>query len=81
MYLLRGKILNTQEINVYEAVNPKSPRFNKEVSDIVAILGCGVNGQFDLSKCKYKRVVILSDADVDGKLDNVSISKRSEGRQ
>ncbi|PZO78757.1 MAG: DNA topoisomerase IV subunit B, partial [Micavibrio aeruginosavorus] len=57
---LRGKILN-----VVSATNDKI-RANQEIQDIILALGCGSGKDFDLSKLRYERVVIMTDADVDG---------------
>ena len=39
---------------------------NEEVQSILAILGCGYGKNFDISNCKYDKVIILADADYDG---------------
>jgi DNA gyrase subunit B len=39
---------------------------NKELSDLVIALGCGLGKNFDLAKLRYGRIIILSDADSDG---------------
>ncbi|HMB75827.1 MAG TPA: toprim domain-containing protein, partial [Kiloniellaceae bacterium] len=57
---LRGKILN-----VASATSDKI-KANQEISDITLALGCGTRGAFDLEKLRYDRVVIMTDADVDG---------------
>ena len=57
---LRGKILN-----VASATNDKI-RANQEISDISLALGCGTKGSFDVEKLRYERVIIMTDADVDG---------------
>ena len=57
---LRGKILN-----VASATQDKM-KANQEISDITLALGCGLRHQFDLEKLRYERVVIMTDADVDG---------------
>ena len=57
---LRGKILN-----VASATADKI-KANQEISDITLALGCGTRGAFDPEKLRYERVVIMTDADVDG---------------
>ncbi len=57
---LRGKILN-----VASATQDKM-KANQEISDITQALGCGLSQQFDIDKLRYERVIIMTDADVDG---------------
>ncbi len=57
---LRGKILN-----VASATDDKL-RGNQEIADITLALGCGTRGSFDADKLRYERVIIMTDADVDG---------------
>lgn len=57
---LRGKILN-----VVSATADKM-RANQEIQDMTQALGCGTGKDFDLSKLRYERVIIMTDADVDG---------------
>jgi len=57
---LRGKILN-----VASATQDKM-RANQEISDITQALGCGLRQLFDAEKLRYERVIIMTDADVDG---------------
>jgi DNA gyrase subunit B/topoisomerase-4 subunit B len=57
---LRGKVLNTESVSLAKVLE------NKELSDLVTALGCGLGKNFDLSKLRYGRVIILSDADSDG---------------
>jgi topoisomerase IV subunit B len=57
---LKGKILN-----VASATSDKL-RANQELSDLVLGLGCGSGKQYDAGKLRYERVIIMTDADVDG---------------
>jgi topoisomerase-4 subunit B len=57
---LRGKILNVASASADKL------KGNQEIADIVQALGCGTRGQFDPDKLRYERVVIMTDADVDG---------------
>ena len=57
---LRGKILN-----VASASDEKLTQ-NQELKDLVEALGCGAGERFDRSKLRYGRVIIMTDADVDG---------------
>jgi topoisomerase-4 subunit B len=57
---LRGKILN-----VVSATAEKI-RANQEIQDLILALGCGAGRDFDLSKLRYERVIVMTDADVDG---------------
>ena len=57
---LRGKVLNAESASVAKVLE------NKELSDLVTALGCGIGKGFDLDKLRYGRVIILADADSDG---------------
>jgi DNA gyrase subunit B/topoisomerase-4 subunit B len=57
---LRGKVLNTESASLAKVLE------NKELSDLVTALGCGLGKNFDLTKLRYGRVIILADADSDG---------------
>lgn len=57
---LRGKILNVA------SASADKMRGNQEISDLTLALGCGMGGTFELSKLRYERVIIMTDADVDG---------------
>jgi DNA gyrase subunit B len=57
---LRGKVLNTEQAGLSKVVS------NKEISDIVSALGCGMGKDFDLAKLRYHKIIILTDADSDG---------------
>ena len=57
---LRGKILN-----VVSATRDKI-RDNQEIQDLIQALGCGSGTAFNLNNLRYERVIIMTDADVDG---------------
>jgi DNA gyrase subunit B len=57
---LRGKVLNTESASIAKVLE------NKELSDLVTALGCGLGKNFDLARLRYGRVIILADADSDG---------------
>ncbi len=57
---LRGKILNVA------SASADKMRANQEISDIVLALGAGAGGQYREDALRYERVIIMTDADVDG---------------
>jgi DNA gyrase subunit B len=57
---LRGKVLNTESASLAKVLE------NKELSDLVTALGCGLGKNFELAKLRYGKVIILADADSDG---------------
>ncbi len=57
---LRGKPLNVQKKSALQALQ------NEEIKTLVSAIGAGFNRSFDVEKSKYKKVIILSDADQDG---------------
>ena len=57
---LRGKILNVASASADKL------RQNQELKDLIEALGCGAGDRFDLNRLRYGRVVIMTDADVDG---------------
>jgi DNA topoisomerase IV B subunit len=57
---LRGKVLNTESASLAKVLE------NKELSDLVTALGCGLGKTFELNKLRYGKVIILADADSDG---------------
>lgn len=57
---LRGKPLNVQKKSALQALQ------NEEIKTLVSAIGAGFNNSFDVEKTRYKKVIILSDADQDG---------------
>jgi DNA gyrase subunit B/topoisomerase-4 subunit B len=57
---LRGKVMNTEGMATGKVLE------NKELSDLVTALGCGVGKTFDPARLRYGKIIILADADSDG---------------
>jgi DNA gyrase subunit B/topoisomerase-4 subunit B len=57
---LRGKVMNTEGMATGKVLE------NKELADLVTALGCGVGKNFDASRLRYGKIIILADADSDG---------------
>src|SRR5882672_6710967 len=57
---LRGKVLNTESASLAKVLE------NKELADLVTAIGCGLGNNFDLTKLRYGKIIILADADSDG---------------
>ncbi|MBQ3253831.1 MAG: DNA topoisomerase (ATP-hydrolyzing) subunit B [Acholeplasmatales bacterium] len=57
---LRGKVLNVQKVRLERALS------NNEILSMIQAIGTGIGEEFDLEKARYHKIVIMTDADVDG---------------
>ncbi len=57
---LRGKILNVEKATLERILT------NNEIKSMIATFGCGIGEEFNISKLNYDKIIILTDADVDG---------------
>ena len=57
---LRGKVLNAEQATLKKILG------NEELNNVVTALGCGLGRDFDESKLRYQRIILLMDADCDG---------------
>lgn len=67
---IRGKMINAAKASAEDLFGSANKRDkndgNKEIRSIVSALGCGIQNDYDESKLRFGKVIILSDADVDG---------------
>ena len=57
---LRGKILNVYNVGLSKIAD------NNEIQNLIQSLGCGIGKNFDINKLRYEKIILMTDADVDG---------------
>ena len=57
---LRGKILNVYNVTLAKIAD------NQEIQNLIQALGCGIGRNFDIKKLRYEKIILMTDADVDG---------------
>ncbi|MBQ9448396.1 MAG: DNA topoisomerase (ATP-hydrolyzing) subunit B [Acholeplasmatales bacterium] len=57
---LRGKVLNVQKVRLERALS------NNEIVSMIQAIGTGIGDEFDITKARYHKIIIMTDADVDG---------------
>jgi DNA gyrase subunit B len=57
---IRGKIINVEKSGIARALK------NEEIKAIAAAVGAGIGREFDINKVRYRRIILMTDADIDG---------------
>ena len=57
---IRGKILNVEKARIDRDLK------NNEIQSMITAFGSGIHGEFDISRLRYHKIVLMADADVDG---------------
>ncbi|MAG20368.1 DNA topoisomerase (ATP-hydrolyzing) subunit B [archaeon] len=57
---LRGKVLNVEKARIDKVLA------NNEITNLISAIGTGIGEEFDLSKLRYNKIIILCDSDIDG---------------
>src|SRR5204862_4005590 len=57
---LRGKIINSEKNRINKVLS------NNEIQSLVQVIGTGIGDEFDIAKLRYNRIIVMTDADVDG---------------
>lgn len=63
LFAIRGVSANVFKMTLDQIVGPKG---NKEFTDLITVMGCNAGVKFDLNKLQFNKIIIASDADVDG---------------